>query len=116
MFALLSPFFTAYKGKIREEKSIAYIASMFKQTLTICVYLNLLQRNKDFPIPHDETNKMISRFLLLVPSFTKKEAFKIFMEFFNNTQIFHPLFSMLYTGNLGLCYCVGFLQIWSQIL
>ena len=58
---------------------------------------------------------MISRFLLLVSSFTKKEAFKQFTNFFNNTQIFHPLFLMLYTGNLGLRYCVGFLQIQSHI-
>ena len=59
---------------------------------------------------------MISRLLLLVPSFTKKEAFKKFKSFFNNMQIFHPLFSMLhYTGNLGLRYCVGFSQIQSQL-
>ena len=37
---------------------------------------------------------MISRFVLLVPSFTKKEAFKKFTDFFNYTQIFHPMFSM----------------------
>ena len=59
---------------------------------------------------------MISRFLLLVPSFTTKEVFKQFMEFFNNMQMFHQLFSMLYTGNLDLRYCVGFLQIRSHIL
>ena len=53
--------------------------------------------------------------LLLVPYFTKKEAFKKFTEFFNNTQVFHPLYSMIYTVNLGLHDCVGFLQIWSHI-
>ena len=50
---------------------------------------------------------MISRFLLLVPSFTTKKVLKTFTGFFSNTQIFHPMFSMLYTGNLGLHYCVG---------
>ena len=49
---------------------------------------------------------MISRFVLLVPSFTKKEAFKKFTNFFQYMQIFHQLISVLYTGNLGLCYCV----------
>ena len=77
------------------------------------VSVGLLQRNKDFPIPHEEANKMISRFLLLVSSFTKKEAFNKFMDFFNNMQNFHPCFSMLYTGNLGLRYCDRFLQIRS---
>ena len=59
---------------------------------------------------------MILRFLLLVPYFTKKETFKQFMEFFNNTQVFHPMYSMLYNVNLGLCNYVPFSQIWSQIL
>ena len=31
-------------------------------------------------------------------------------------QIFHPMFSMLYTGNSGLRYCVGFSQIRSHIV
>ena len=44
---------------------------------------------------------MISRFLLLALSFTKKE-FKKFLIFFNNMQVFHPMYSMLYTVNLGL--------------
>ena len=58
---------------------------------------------------------MISRVLLLVPSFTTKEVFKKLQIFFNNTQVFHPLYSMLYTVNLGLRDCVGFLQIRSHI-
>ena len=57
---------------------------------------------------------MISRVLLLVPSFTKK-ALKKFTKFFNNTQVFHPMYSMLYTVNLGLCDCVGFSQIRSRM-
>ena len=31
-------------------------------------------------------------------------------------QVFHPLHSMLYTEDLELCNCVGFLQIQSHIL
>ena len=58
---------------------------------------------------------MISRFLLLVPCFTKKEGFKKFMEFFNNTQVFHLMYSMLYTVNFGLCDYVPFSQILSHM-
>ena len=46
------------------------------------VSLGLLQRNNDFPTPVEQANKMISRFLLLVPSFTKKDVFKKFIGFF----------------------------------
>ena len=59
---------------------------------------------------------MISRVLLLVLFFSTKESFKQFTEFFNNTQVFHPIYSMLYTVNLGLRDCVGLSQIRSQIL
>ena len=59
---------------------------------------------------------MISRFLLLVLSVTKKKALTNFTEFFNHTQIFHPLYSMLCTVNLGLRDSVGFLQIRSQLI
>ena len=68
----------------------------------------LLQRNNDFPTPLEQANKMISRFILLVPSFTKKEGFKNLRNFFNNTQAFHPMYSMLHTVNLGLCDYVPF--------
>ena len=59
---------------------------------------------------------MKSRFLLLVPFFIKKEALKSLRNFFNNTQVFHQLYSMLYTVNLGLHNCVGFLQIRSHLI
>ena len=78
--------------------------------------LSLLQRNKDFPTTLEQANKVISRFLLLVSSFTKKEGLKKFTEFFNNTQVFHPMYSMLYTVNLGLCDYVPVLQIRSQFI
>ena len=46
-----------------------------------------------------------------------KEGLKNFTEFFNNTQVpvFHPIYSMLYTVNLGLCDYVPFSQIQSHI-
>ena len=59
---------------------------------------------------------MVSRILLLVPSFTKKEGLKNLWNFFNNTQVFHPMYLMPYAVNLGLCDYVPFSQIWSQIL
>ena len=31
-------------------------------------------------------------------------------------QVIHPMYSMLYTVNLGLCDCVGFSQIQSHIV
>ena len=58
---------------------------------------------------------MISRFLL-VPSFTMNGVFKSLQNFFNNTQIFHQLFSIFYSGKLGLRYCAGFLQIQSHMI
>ena len=45
---------------------------------------------------------MISRVLLLVPSFTMKERLKNLQNFFNDTQVCHPMYSMLYSVNLGL--------------
>jgi len=51
---------------------------------------------------------MMSRFLLLRPSFTKKEMFKRFTEFFQQYANLHPMYSMLYTANLGLCDYVLF--------
>ena len=30
-------------------------------------------------------------------------------------QVFHPMYSMLYTVNVGLRDCVGFSQIWSHM-
>ena len=59
---------------------------------------------------------MISRLLLLVPSFTKKEGLKNLQIFFNNTQVFHPMYSVLNTVNLGLCDYVPFSQIRSHIV
>ena len=59
---------------------------------------------------------MISRFLLLVPSFTKKEGLNFLFEIFNDTQVFPPMYSMLYTVNLGSCDYVPFSQIRSHII
>ena len=46
--------------------------------------MDLLQRNKDFPTPLEQANKMMSRFLLLGDSFTKKCS-KNLQNIFNNT-------------------------------
>ena len=51
-FFCISPFFTAKKGKINEEKSIRKIVSTCrKQTPITGVSLGLLQQNKDFHTP-----------------------------------------------------------------
>ena len=59
---------------------------------------------------------MKSRFLLLCPSFTKKEMFKKFTEFFQQYAIMLPMYSMLYTANLGMRDYVLFSQIWSHMI
>ena len=58
---------------------------------------------------------MMSRFLFLHPSFTKKETFKKFMEVFKQYTNMCPMYSMLYAANLGLCDYVLFSQIRSQL-
>ena len=57
---------------VKKNRSRMIASTQCKQTLTTSVSLGLLQRNKDFPSPIEQANKMISRVLLLVPSFTKK--------------------------------------------
>ena len=105
------------KVKFMKKNRLSMIASTRrKQMLIMYVSSGLLQRNKDSPTPLEQANKMISRFLLLVPSFTKKEGLKKFTEFFNNMQVFHPMYSMLYTVNVGLCDYVPFSQIRSHIM
>ena len=46
--------------------------------------------------------------LLLRPSFTKQEMLKTFIEFFQQYANMHPMYSMLYVENLGLCDYVLF--------
>jgi len=72
--------------------------------------LGLLQRNKDFQTPLEQANKMVSRFLLFCPSFTK-ETSKKFTDFFPKICKYAP---MLYTANVGLCDYALFLQIQSH--
>ena len=47
----------------------------------------------------EQANKMTFRFLLLGPSFTKNGALKKLRIFFQ--QYMHPMYSILYTTNLG---------------
>ena len=65
--------------------------------LITSVSLGLLQRNKDFPMLLEQANKMISRVVLLVSFFTKKEVFKKFMDFFQKYISISPIaFNTLY--------------------
>ena len=75
--------------------------------------MGLLQQNKGFPTPRAQANKMISRYLLVVIGSFFKDNLR---NFFNNTQVFYPMYSMLYTVKLGLCDYVPFSQIWSHIV
>ena len=54
---------------------------------------------------------MMSRLLLLGPSFTKQEKYT---EFFQQCTNMDLVYSMLYTANLGLCNYVLFSQIQSH--
>jgi len=114
---LYSSFFTAFEGRIHEKNwSRTIVSTWCKQAPITYESLGVLQRNRDFLTPLEQANKMMSRLLSLRSSFTKKETFKKFMNFFfNNTQICTQC-SMLYTANLGLCDYVLFLQIRSHML
>ena len=58
----------------------------------------------------------MSRFLLLRPSFTKKQTLKKFMDFFSTIQKYAPSVINALYYNLGLCDYVLFLQIQSLFL
>ena len=71
--------------------------------------------NQDFPIPLEQMNKMISRFLMVSPFLHEERGVKNFMKYSNDTQVFHPIYSMFYIVNLDLCDYVPFSQIRSQM-
>ena len=79
-----------------------------KQVPITYISLGLLQRNNYFQTPLEQVNKMISRFLLLLPSFTHSKIYGFF-------STLHK-YSMFYTTNLGLYDCVLFLQTWCYFL
>ena len=88
-FSFTHPSSLHTKAEFVKRNGLCTIASKWrKQMLITYVSLGLLQRNKDFQTPLEQANKIISRVFLLVPSFIKKEVFKKFTEFFNNTQLF----------------------------
>ena len=63
-----------------------------------------------------QANKMISRFLLLDPSFTMKQAFKKIRNFFSiYTSISPIVFNALYYKLRLVSLCPVFLQIQSHI-
>jgi len=90
-FFLYWSFFIAFKGEIHEENwSRTIISTWRKQVPITYVSLSLLLQNKDFPTRLEQANKMMSRFLLLGPPFTKKETFKTFTEFFQQLCKYAP--------------------------
>jgi len=48
-------------------------------------------------------------------SLTTNKVFKTIMWFFNDTHVFHPLYSMLHTVNLGLHDCVGSVDLITNV-
>ena len=71
--------------------------------------------NKDFQTPLELENKMMSRCLLLCPSFTKKEMFKKFTDFFQQYTNMHPCIQC-FILQIKACDYVLFLQIRSHII
>ena len=77
-----------------------------KQILITYVSLGLLQQNKDFLTPLEEVNKMVSRFVLVFPALTKKEAFKKFTNFFQQYANNSPfVFNVLYWKFMLVLLC-----------
>jgi len=99
---------------IKKNWSHTLVSTWPKQAPIIYESFGLLLRNKHFQTPLEQANKLMSRFLLLRPSFTKKEMFKKFVELFQQYANIHSMYSMLYTVNLGLCDYALFSQIRSQ--
>ena len=97
---------------MKKNRSHTIVSIWCKQAPITYESLGLLQRNKDFQIPLEQANKVMSRFVLLHPFFTKKETFKKFMDFFQKYTNMHTMYSMLY---IGLCDYVLSSQIWSHI-
>ena len=98
---------------MRKNRSCKIVSMCRKQTPITSISLGLLQRNEDFRTPFELANQMISNFLLLDVFFSTNQAFK------KNSIIFFKIrkyFTHLYTENLGLRDCVGFLQILSHIM
>jgi len=75
---------------MKKNQSHMIVSTWRKQVPITYISLGLLQWNKDFQTPLEQANKMMSRFLLLSPSFTKKEMFKKFTEFFQQLCKYAP--------------------------
>jgi len=63
----------------------------------------------------EQANKMMSSFLLLRTSFTEKETFKNLWIFFQQCINLHPMYSMLYTANLGSCEYLVQMLFWKKM-
>ena len=82
---------------VKKNRSRKIASTRRKQTLITSISLGLLQQNKGFPTPLEQANKMISKVLLLVPSFTKKQTFKKFADFKKYCASISPnVFNALY--------------------
>jgi len=101
---------------VKKDRARTIVSTWRKQAPITYESLGLLQGNKDIRTPLEQANKMMSRFLLLRPSFTKKEMFKKFTKFFQQYANTHPMYSMLHTANLGFCNYFLFSQIRSHML
>jgi len=96
-FSFTHPSSLHLEVKFMKKNQLCTIVSTWRKQVPITYEsLGLLQQNKDFQTPLEQANKMIPRFLLLHPSFTKKEMFKKFTEFFNNMQICTQCIQCLY--------------------
>ena len=79
-FSLTCPSSLQTKVKFMKKNQSYMIASTWHEQISITyVTLGVLQLNKDFQTPFEQANNKV-----LIISFTKKQAFQKFTEFFNN--------------------------------
>jgi len=97
-FSFTHPSLLHLKVKFMKKNwSCTIISTWRKQVPITYVSLGLLKQNKHFWTPLEQANKMMSRFLLLHCSFTKKETFKKFTEVFSTMCKYAPtVFNALY--------------------
>ena len=115
-FSFTHPSSLPLKAKFMKKSWLhAIVLTWHKQaSITYMCILGSTATNKDFPTPLEQVNTTMTGFLLLDSSFTKKEALKNLWNFQRHASM-HPMYSMLYTANLGLCDYGLFSQIQSHI-
>ena len=81
-FSITHPSSLHLKVKFMKKNwSRTIISTWCKQMPIPKIFLGLLNRNKYFPTVLEQANKVMSRFVLLAPSFTKKEVLKNLWNF-----------------------------------